>query len=409
MGKTLDDKFEKVPDVGYRTRKNNSFFDKARKSMLIPLLIGLSFYLTACDYDKPTITTIHTPEPAKVEEVPEIVTYENISNVTSDLNKVQTWLYFLGFDIEPAIDEIIDSDYDMVVIEPIFTEKENQDFDKEIINKIKNSAGANVENKIVIAYIDIGQAESFRYYWRDGWEIGDPRFIVGEDPDLWEECYPVAFWDNTWQDIWFRGVDGYDAQLKMIIDAGFDGVYLDWVEAYSDYNVMEQAENEGINAVEEMKNFVKKIGDYGTGFDPDFIVISQNAAELCKDDDYVSTIDAIAQEQVWFDGGADGNPEGDCPLPATDEDIETEEYEDSLSKECLNTYFDLPEGTLHVSSEEYIDYLNIAKDKGLIVFTVDYAIKERNINYAYTESKKLGFIPFVSNRELNQFVEPMDS
>ena len=50
-------------------------------------------------------------------------------------------------------------------------------------------------DKMVIAYIDIGEAESYRVYWQDGWRVGDPAWIVGEDPDGWAENYPVAFWD----------------------------------------------------------------------------------------------------------------------------------------------------------------------------------------------------------------------
>jgi cysteinyl-tRNA synthetase len=339
----------------------------------------------------------------------ETSTEKNVSEEiksTNDLNKVKTWFYFLDFDLDPVLDDIVASDYDMIVIEPIFTEKENENYDiKSAVGKIKNSAGSNVKNKLVIAYIDIGQAEDFRYYWKEGWKVGDPVFIAGEDPDLWEGCFPVAFWDKEWQDIWFKGVNGYDAQLKRIVDAGFDGVYLDWVEAYSDNSVIQIAEDEGKDSVEEIKKFIEKIKDYGIISDPDFVVIAQNAAELAQYDDYVAIIDAIAQEQTWFDGSAVGEPEGDCPLPATDADIETKEYEESLSEGCLKMYVELPESTLHVSSEEYINNLKIAKNKGVVIFTVDYALKEENIKQVYENSKSLGFIPFASNRPLNQFVD----
>ncbi|HLD88837.1 MAG TPA: MJ1477/TM1410 family putative glycoside hydrolase [Candidatus Nanoarchaeia archaeon] len=326
---------------------------------------------------------------------------------TERLKNVKTWFYFLHFDLDPVLDNIVNSDYDMVVIEPIFTEKENEDYNiRDAVTKIKNSAGMNLQNKLVIAYIDIGQAESYRYYWQENWRVGNPVFIAGEDPDLWEGNFPVAIWHQEWQDIWFEGVDGYDAQLKMIVDAGFDGVYLDWVEAYSDENVINIANRESKNSIEEMKKFVKKIKDYGINLDSDFVVIAQNAAELAQYDDYISTIDAIAQEQVWFDGSAVGQPEGDCPLPATDADIETKEYEKSLSEGCLKMYIELPESTLHVSSEEYINNLKIAQSKGLTIFTVDYALEEKNINSVHTKSRELGFIPFASNRPLNKFMNP---
>jgi len=166
------------------------------------------------------------------------------------------------------------------------------------------------------------------------------------------------------------------------------------------------AEEEGIDTIEEMKEFVKRIKEYGTSLNPNFIVIAQNAAELAEDDDYASTIDAIAQEHVWFDGSATGEPQGDCPLPATDEEIDTEEYAGTLSLGCKRMYIELPEGTLHVSSKEYIDNLIIAQHQDLPIFAVDYALEEKNISLVYEESRKLGFTPFVSNRPLDMFVDP---
>ncbi|MFN2189809.1 MAG: hypothetical protein ACK2T3_13675, partial [Candidatus Promineifilaceae bacterium] len=122
--------------------------------------------------------------------------------------------------------------------------------------------------------------------------------------------------------------------------------------------------------------------------------------------DYIGTIDAIAQEQVWFDGGADNDPPGDCPLPRTESLVDSDEYEQSLSPRCLRQYDEFPDSTLHTSSEEYLYYLNLAHEQGLPIFTVDYAQEPENVQWVYAASRSLGFIPFVGNRALNQFVEP---
>jgi len=85
--------------------------------------------------------------------------------------------------------------------------------------------------RLVISYISIGSAEDYRYYWKSGWKKGSPSWPSW----LWKEYegYPheywVVFWDTEWQDIIF-GNDG--SYIKKIIDAGFDGAYLDNVEAY---------------------------------------------------------------------------------------------------------------------------------------------------------------------------------
>jgi endo-alpha-1,4-polygalactosaminidase (GH114 family) len=179
------------------------------------------------------------------------------------------------------------------------------------------------------------------------------------------------------------------------------------VEAYSEENVIAFAEDEGVDPVEEMIWWVTDIAEFTREQEPDFIVIAQNAAELAEYDEYLEVIDAVAQEQVWFDGGADNDPPGDCPLPRTEEKVDTQAYYNSLSPVCQRQYDEFPESTLHVSSEWYLDYLTLAQRKGMVIFTVDYALDPDNIAWVYEISRSLGFIPFVSNRQLDQYLEPV--
>jgi endo-alpha-1,4-polygalactosaminidase (GH114 family) len=128
---------------------------------------------------------------------------------------------------------------------------------------------------------------------------------------------------------------------------------------------------------------------------------------LAEDDGYLAAIDAIAQEQVWFDGGADNDPPGDCPLPRTDAEVDTYAYRKGLSPACRRQYDEYPDSTLHVSSEEYLSYLIPARDKGVIIFSVDYALEPENVSWVYETSRGLGFVPFVGNRALDRYVEPV--
>jgi cysteinyl-tRNA synthetase len=319
------------------------------------------------------------------------------------LESVRTWLYLIDVDLESdTVDQIIASDYDMVVLDFIPSEENNTDYPMaEVIDRLHNLP----QPKLVVAYIDIGEAEEYRTYWQPGWGIGDPEWIAGDDPDGWEGNYPVAYWWDEWQHIW-TGPDGY---LQAIIDDGFNGLYLDWVEAYSDENVAEFARSDGVDARQEMIHWVGDIAEFGRDRNPGFVVIAQNAAELLESDEYVAMIDAIAQEQVWYDGGADNDPPGDCPLPRTGADVDTEAYRQSLTPGCQRQYDEYPESTLHVSSDEYLLNLRTAKSMGLPVFTVDYALNPDNVDWIYETSRGLGFIPFVGNRALDEFVEPYDS
>ncbi len=314
------------------------------------------------------------------------------------LSDVDSWFYYIGVneDVDVVLEQAAQSTYDMVVIDPIITERNSTDHDIAATVAMLHEA-----DKLVIAYIDIGQAEDYRTYWQPGWRVGNPEWIVGEDPDGWTGNYPVAFWWDEWQAIWF------DDLLPLILEAGFDGIYLDWVEAYSDENVVAFAEADGVDPVQEMIWFVSDIAEYTRAQRPGFIVIAQNAAELVEYDDYVDAIDAIAQEQVWFDGGADGI-EGDCPLPATDADIETVAYVNSLSDACRQLHEDYPDSTLHVSSEEYLGYLTLARERGLIVFTVDYALEPDHVTWVHTTAREYGFIPFTGPRSLDRYIPPYE-
>ncbi len=314
---------------------------------------------------------------------------------------VSRWFYGLNLDLDEAVlGRLAASSYDMLVIEPLVTESDNEGYPiAQVVQRLHQAP----HPKLVIAYINTGQAEDWRTYWQDGWEIGNPDWIVALDPDGWEGNYPVAYWRKEWKDIWL-GPSGY---LSQMLDAGFDGVYLDWVEAYADENVLAAARRDGVDAENEMVAWVSELAAAGRTRDPGFIVIAQNAAGLAQRDDYLAVIDAIAQEQTWFDGGAENDPPGDCPLPRTEADIDTQAYADSLSPDCRAVWEDYPDSTLHSSSEEYLRNLQQAYSRGKIIFTVDYALDPHNIAWVYQTARSLGFVPFVSQRDLDIYLDPV--
>jgi len=323
-----------------------------------------------------------------------------VSNLLS-LPEVRNWMYLIDVNLEAdTIAKIIASEHDMVVLDFISSEANNTDYPMADVVTSLHKAD---HPKLVLAYIDIGQAEDFRIYWQPDWKIGNPEWIVGGDPDGWEGNYPVAYWYDEWRDIWL----GEGGTLQAILDAGFDGIYLDWVEAYSDENVVAFAKREGVDPRQEMIWWVGDMAEFAQAQKPDFVVIAQNAAELAISDEYAETIDAIAQEQVWFDGSSDNDPPGDCPLPRTDAEVETQAYVASLSDACRTMYEEFPDSTLHVSSEEYLRDLQLAQRKGLPIFTVDYAVEPKNIAWVFETSRSLGFVPFVGTRALDQYHAPV--
>jgi cysteinyl-tRNA synthetase len=227
------------------------------------------------------------------------------------LEDVQTFAYLIqDVDVEGNLQELRQSHFDLYILEPCVTEKGNRGFDiARLVSDIRDFNRANyLKNPIVLAYADIGQAEDWRWYWKKSWGPGRPDWIVTVDPDDWEGCYPVAFWDPAWEDIVIYGIDGM-SHLEAALQNGFDGIYMDWVEAFSDEDVIDKAEEDGIpDTAAAMLDFIGNIRRHArTGSaaaDPGFLVVAQNASDLYREDParYESLIDAISLEAIWYDG-----------------------------------------------------------------------------------------------------------
>jgi cysteinyl-tRNA synthetase len=87
---------------------------------------------------------------------------------------------------------------------------------------------ANGAKRLVIAYMNIGSAEKYRYYWQKNWRQYSPKWLKKKYPGYKDELY-VEFWNQEWKDIIYGNDNSY---AKRILNADFDGVYLDNVEAF---------------------------------------------------------------------------------------------------------------------------------------------------------------------------------
>jgi cysteinyl-tRNA synthetase len=308
------------------------------------------------------------------------------------LSDVTYWAYQLQDLSEPgAVDALVASHYDMLVLEPTRTDQGDEDFDtKGMIARLKGSLGSDgVYRKLVVAYIDIGEAEDWRWYWTwsKDWDCtGDPPadwpdYILACDPDGWGGNYPVAYWDSLWKDIIIYGENqppepdrDYTSAIDEAIKDGFDGIYLDWVEGYEDEAVVAEAQAAGVDPAAEMITFIQEMRVYATARDADFVIIQQNAAALSDGHpELFDMIDAIAQEEVWYAGDA------------TD-DWNDPDGHDWAQPPSLTAY--------------YIGYLEDYLDAGLPVFNCEYALAYADT--AYANSYDQGYVPYVSRRSLSR-------
>lgn len=209
--------------------------------------------------------------------------------------KLASWAYQLA-NIDPR--QIAALPVDLVVVDYAREGDEGTEFDPADLVLMKQRTGGGT--KKVIAYMSIGEAEDYRFYWQQAWGSagGRPAWLDELNPD-WEGNYKVRFWDPDWKSI-ILGRPG--AYLDRIIAAGFDGVYLDIIDAF-EYWRDEKAERP--DADREMIEFVKEIAAYARKRRPDFLVVPQNGEALLEDAGYRAVISAQAKEDLLF--GLDGD------------------------------------------------------------------------------------------------------
>lgn len=157
--------------------------------------------------------------------------------------------------------------------------------------------------RTVLAYLSIGEAESYRPYWNTAWKRTKPAWLLGENPE-WEGNYSVCFWDPAWQALIYGSAA---AALDRVIEAGFDGVYLDKCDVYEDLREHFRAVAKARPHMEaDMVAFVGRLSAYAKAKRPSFQVVMQNAEELVERAGLLAAIDGIAKEELIF--GMD-NPE----------------------------------------------------------------------------------------------------
>ena len=154
--------------------------------------------------------------------------YHENNMIINTLDSIRNFLYLINPDNEFAtkqafIQAIKNTNYDLLITDLFF---DGIAFTAQEVTELKQKA--NGGKRLVISYMSIGEAENYRYYWQDDWKPGNPSFIQNENPD-WQGNYVVRYWDSQWQHIIFGNDDSY---LKKILDAGFDGAYLDIIDAY---------------------------------------------------------------------------------------------------------------------------------------------------------------------------------
>ena len=208
------------------------------------------------------------------------------------LAAVKTWGYQLqNLDIAMAAA----SPFDLLVVDYTKSGSEETRLTIAEIERMKRKPDGG--RRIVLAYVSIGEAESYRPYWEASWKTNKPQWLLRENPD-WEENYAVCFWDAGWQELMCGSPGAY---LDRIQAQGFDGFYLDKCDVFEDLEMHEKRiAATRPNIKRDMVEFVKLIAGHVKARDPNFLIIMQNAETLLEHADLMAVIDGVAKEELIY-------------------------------------------------------------------------------------------------------------
>jgi len=158
--------------------------------------------------------------------------YDVHAGDVTDLSEAENFLYLLdpsAFATKASYLAAIDAtDYDLLIMDLFYEDQSGSVTALSAADLAPLATKANGGARLLVCYMSIGEAEDYRYYWEESWDKDPPSWLAGENP-LWRGNYKVEYWDPDWQAIIYGDTDAY---LDKIMNAGFDGVYLDIIDAY---------------------------------------------------------------------------------------------------------------------------------------------------------------------------------
>jgi cysteinyl-tRNA synthetase len=252
---------------------------------------------------------------------------------------VRSWAYWLD---NPDLVQLGASRFDLLVIDPSADGSAARMFTAQQLERLRRAQ----PRRRVVAYLSIGQAEAYRGYWQRTWRPGLPEWLGTED-SAWPGNYWVKYWQPAWRAVLYRYLDA-------IIAAGFDGMYLDRVDAYQERSAGGHREDM-VRLVTDLARYARAHASGGA----DFGVIVQNAEELAEGHPgYVGLVTGVAREEVY--------------IRATDRPTSRPE---------------------RLRAQRYLD---LFLRRSRLVLTIDYASRPELVCAAYRLSLAQGYLPCVS-------------
>ena len=145
---------------------------------------------------------------------------KNIFNVKDAQNILILTDYSKYSDKDKFVEDLLKTNYDIIIIKPLFADKER--FSAEDINRLKFKK--NGTKRLLIAELNISEATPRDYFWHRDWKIGSPEWLVRKSFNT-EDGFITRFWHPEWKQIISR-------YFKDILNEGFDGIFFTGIENY---------------------------------------------------------------------------------------------------------------------------------------------------------------------------------
>ncbi len=121
---------------------------------------------------------------------------------------------------EKFINTLLKTNYDIIVMKPLFNDVERYDFeDLQKLHFKKNGS-----KRLLIAEFNVSEASPVEYYWHKDWKLGSPNWLIRPSFDN-KDGIITKYWHPEWKKIISR-------YFKDIINEGFDGVFFTGIENY---------------------------------------------------------------------------------------------------------------------------------------------------------------------------------
>jgi cysteinyl-tRNA synthetase len=309
-------------------------------------------------------------------------------------------------DRQSQVQELAVAPHDFLVMDFSIFGDEASKFLPDEVTDIQHSSvklGGDGRRKLVAAYVSIGEASDFRSYWVPAWTTtGLARDALTANAPTWlgptnqnfPESRKVRYWDSNWHSIIFNATG--TGWLDQIVSQGFDGAYLDVVDAYFFWSEeVDSSEfrtgdpTDAADAARRMMTFIVSMSSHARQTNPSFVVIPQNGEFILNDlqfagvmqpgddqlrEDYLNAISGIGIEDTYYRGSQDiNNP------------LDTDQEKVAVLKR---------------------DFLTSNKP----VFAIDYINEPNNVASFFDVARTDGFIPYAApSRGLDRLAAPAPS